>query len=71
MFIFNAFNYFPQVFYAGGAILGGAISATLSGSWGSVIGFDPTVVFIGGMLLVFGARLASGCTRYILKNDVN
>ena len=64
MFKFNALNYFPQVFYAGGAILGGAISATLSGSWGSVNGFDPIVVFVGGIFLVFGARLASGCTRY-------
>jgi len=40
------------------------ISSSLSGSYGSVDGVSISNAFIGGFLLLFGARLASGCTRY-------
>ena len=51
-----------QVFYVGGAIIGGYLSATLSGSLGSSLGVSPVSAFVGGACLLFGARLASGCT---------
>lgn len=49
--------------YVGGAVLGGALSSMLSGSWGNVEGVSPISGFVGGVCLLFGARLASGCTR--------
>ncbi len=53
------------MYYIGGAILGGYVSATLSGSLGSAVGVSPTSAVFGGMCLLFGARLASGCTRCV------
>lgn len=41
-------------------------SSNLSGSYGSVDGVSISNAFIGGFLLLFGARLASGCTRYFI-----
>ncbi|XP_019851607.1 PREDICTED: uncharacterized protein LOC100641634 [Amphimedon queenslandica] len=65
----GAFAYFKsytndwwQVVYVGSAALGGAASSLLSGTWGSVEGVSPLTGFIGGACLLFGARLASGCT---------
>ena len=53
-----------QVFYWVGAVSGSALSAYLSNTWGQAVGVDPWVGFLGGVLMLFGARLASGCTRY-------
>ena len=44
-------------------VTGAAISAVLSDSWGSQVGVGPYSAFLGGALMLFGARLASGCTR--------
>lgn len=41
-------------------------SSNLSGSYASVDGVGIQNAFIGGFLLLFGARLASGCTRYCM-----
>lgn len=38
-------------------------SSNLSGNYGNVNGVNISNAFIGGFLLLFGARLASGCTR--------
>ena len=54
-----------QVFYVAGAIAGGLLSATMSGSFGSVAGVSPISAFVGGMCMLLGARTASGCTRYM------
>lgn len=51
-----------QVFYVGGAIFGGFMSAFASGSLGSVPGVSLQSAFIGGFLMLFGARMAGGCT---------
>nr|XP_054763118.1 UPF0394 inner membrane protein YeeE-like [Lytechinus pictus] len=51
-----------QVFYVTGAIAGACISAAASGSLGSTPGVSLASSFLGGVLLIFGARLAGGCT---------
>lgn len=53
-----------QVVYVTSAIVGGALSVHWSGSNAlhSVAGVDPLHAFLGGALMVFGARLAAGCT---------
>ncbi|KAK3792248.1 hypothetical protein RRG08_007328 [Elysia crispata] len=51
-----------QVFFMAGAIGGAFISSTLSETLGSVGGVDPLYGFSGGILLIYGARLAGGCT---------
>jgi uncharacterized membrane protein YedE/YeeE len=58
-----------------GLVLGGFLSAVFSGGWGptwslgmfdSVIGLGPAGklvwMFVGGLLIGFGTRLANGCT---------
>jgi hypothetical protein len=58
-----------------GLVLGGFLSAALGGGWSptwdlgrfdTVIGFGPmgklTWMFVGGLLVGFGTRLANGCT---------
>ena len=44
----------------------------VSGLWGEATGVTPYNAFIGGAMMLFGARLASGCTRldsaYTSKN---
>lgn len=52
-----------QVIYWLGAVGGAALSAYLSGSWGLGVGVRPWMGFVGGVIMLFGARLASGCTR--------
>ena len=43
------------------------MSAVVSGLWGTAVGVAPPTAFFCGALMLFGARLASGCTRcYIL-----
>ncbi|XP_072044613.1 uncharacterized protein [Amphiura filiformis] len=51
-----------QVFYVCGAVFGGCMSALASHSLGSVPGVSLQSSFIGGFLMVFGARIAGGCT---------
>ena len=52
-----------QVAYWLGALGGAGLSAYLSGSWGQGEGVAPWVGFVGGAMMLFGARMASGCTR--------
>ena len=35
-----------------------------TGMWGMQSGISNSVAFAGGAMMLFGARLASGCTRY-------
>lgn len=53
-----------QVIFMAGYMIASYASSNLSGSYGSVDGVNISNAFIGGFLLLFGARLASGCTRY-------
>jgi len=48
--------------YAIGAILGGFTSAWVSGVWGKSQGVHPYNAIFGGFIMVFGARIAGGCT---------
>ena len=45
-----------------GCILGAFISSYVSGSFGQSNGVHPYNAFLGGFVMVFGARLAGGCT---------
>jgi len=56
-----------QNIYVAAATLGGAISAILAHStyWttsGSTVAMNPGMAIFGGFLILFGARLANGCT---------
>ncbi|XP_013406129.1 uncharacterized protein LOC106170705 [Lingula anatina] len=51
-----------QVVYVFGAILGGALSALSSSSYGSTQGVSVVTAFFGGFLMLIGARFAAGCT---------
>ncbi|XP_076442413.1 uncharacterized protein LOC143281215 [Babylonia areolata] len=51
-----------QVFYAGGAVAGAYLSQWMAGSAGGTPGVSPVAAFIGGACLLFGSRLAAGCT---------
>eukprot|EP00049_Salpingoeca_infusionum_P025683 m.21186 g.21186 ORF g.21186 m.21186 type:complete len:419 (+) comp8254_c0_seq2:397-1653(+) len=51
-----------QVFYLCASMLGALASAGLSHSLGKVHGLHPMVGFAGGFLMLFGSRLAAGCT---------
>lgn len=53
------------MFYVFGAILGAKISATASGTIGTVEGVGPWYSLTGGFLMLYGSRLAGGCTRYV------
>ena len=53
-----------QVIFWTGAGLGAALSAYQSSSWGTLHNTTPLLCMLGGTCLVFGARLAQGCTRY-------
>ena len=46
-----------------GALGGAGLSTHLSGSWGQEEGVTQWVGFVGGAMMLFGARMASGCTR--------
>jgi len=46
-----------------GGIAGAGLSAHLSGTWGTAAGVAPLLGFLGGASMLFGARMASGCTR--------
>mmetsp|Transcript_4721 Transcript_4721/g.9898 ORF Transcript_4721/g.9898 Transcript_4721/m.9898 type:complete len:446 (-) Transcript_4721:1327-2664(-) len=52
-----------QVIYVTGAVIGAFVSAHLSVGYGHVAnGVFPAEAFFGGVLMLFGSRLASGCT---------
>jgi hypothetical protein len=48
------------------AIVGAYVSSNLSESYGTVNGVSIPLSFCGGALMIIGARLAGGCTRYLL-----
>ena len=48
-----------------GAMGGAFTSAYLSGSLGDMTGVSTRQAFSGGVLLMLGARIAGGCTRYV------
>jgi uncharacterized membrane protein YedE/YeeE len=54
-------NWLTVVFVCG-AIAGGFVSSYSSGVYGKSDGVDKYHAFIGGFLMVFGARMAGGCT---------
>ncbi len=52
-----------QVIYVTAAAMGAGLSSTLSGSWGTVQGLNNLPrAFAGGFVLLYGSRLAGGCT---------
>ena len=61
----------PQVVYWVGAMLGAMASLYLTGQVGqqTVDGVSPGLAFLGGVLVLVGARTASGCTRYALYSS--
>jgi uncharacterized membrane protein YedE/YeeE len=50
------------VIFVSFAILGGFISSKVSGVYALSQGIHPYSAFLGGFLMVFGARIAGGCT---------
>lgn len=50
-----------QLVFVGSVGLGSFVSSNLSGVYGKAMGVHPYNAFLGGFLLVFGARLAGGC----------
>lgn len=54
-----------QVVFVLSSVFGAFMSSIFSGTYGSVPGVSITQSFVGGALIIFGARLAGGCTRYI------
>jgi uncharacterized membrane protein YedE/YeeE len=51
-----------QIFYCVFSCIGAFVSATMSGTFGDAPGLDPVSCFLGGFLMLFGGRLAGGCT---------
>ncbi|XP_038064428.1 uncharacterized protein LOC119734882 [Patiria miniata] len=51
-----------QVLFVLGAVGGAYISAMSSSSLGVAGGVPPTAAFVGGALMLYGARMAGGCT---------
>ncbi|GMH89417.1 hypothetical protein TrVE_jg13083 [Triparma verrucosa] len=51
-----------QIIYCGFCCVGAYISSTLSETYGTSPGLSPIECFIGGVLMLFGSRLAAGCT---------
>ncbi|XP_072031084.1 thiosulfate transporter TsuA-like [Amphiura filiformis] len=51
-----------QVFYIGGAVGGAFLSSTLSGTYGSASEVSAISGFTGAFIMVYGSRLAGGCT---------
>ena len=51
-----------QVLYLGAAVLGALAAAASAKMLGDVDGVTPAAGFIGGFLMLFGSRLAGGCT---------
>ncbi|XP_019623167.1 PREDICTED: uncharacterized protein LOC109469179 isoform X4 [Branchiostoma belcheri] len=51
-----------QVLFCLSSVLGGFLSASFSGAYGTVPGVTGLAAYLGGVIMVFGARTASGCT---------
>mmetsp|Transcript_39061 Transcript_39061/g.100088 ORF Transcript_39061/g.100088 Transcript_39061/m.100088 type:complete len:429 (-) Transcript_39061:325-1611(-) len=52
-----------QVLYVVGVVLGSFVSSFLSSTYGTAAkGVYPVEGFVGGILMLFGSRLAAGCT---------
>ena len=47
------------------------MSATWSGHLGTAKGVPPMYALIGGFMVVFGARIAGGCTRQVIVLSKN
>lgn len=58
----KGFSNWWQVIFIGGSVVGSYISASASGQYGNVDGVSPGVAFLGGTMIIFGARMAGGCT---------
>ncbi|KAK3582153.1 hypothetical protein CHS0354_033079 [Potamilus streckersoni] len=58
----SGIGHWSKVFYVGSAIVGSYLSTQASGSYGVVTGVSPARAFLGGLMIVFGARMAGGCT---------
>ena len=71
----HAFKWDYGMLFLGGIALGGMLSAVLAGNWrvetvpsvwrerfGPSVGRSLAAAFAGGVLIMFGARLADGCT---------
>ena len=48
-----------------GAVLGGLFSSLASASLASVKGAGILSALFGGLLMLLGARLGAGCTRWV------
>ncbi|CAH1791547.1 unnamed protein product [Owenia fusiformis] len=51
-----------QVFFMGGAAVGGYLSSRASGTLGVTSGVSPLMAYTGGALMLIGSRIAAGCT---------
>lgn len=59
-----------QVFLVIGVTGGAVLSAGLSSSIGSVKGVSVPDALIGGVLMLWGSRFASGCTRCVVNIEL-
>lgn len=59
-----------QVFLVIGVTGGAVLSAGLSSSIGSVKGVSVPDALIGGILMLWGSRFASGCTRCVVNIEL-
>lgn len=57
--------FFLQVLLVIGVTGGAVMSAGLSSSIGTVSGVSIPDALVGGVLMLWGSRFASGCTRYV------
>jgi len=51
-----------QVYFVCGSVLGAFVSSVLSGTFNSAAALPIIPSFVGGFLIIFGARIAGGCT---------
>ncbi|XP_022331473.2 uncharacterized protein LOC111129400 [Crassostrea virginica] len=58
----SGFQNWWQVVFVLSSVFGAFMSSIFSGTYGSVPGVSITQSFVGGALIIFGARLAGGCT---------
>ena len=60
-----------QVMYVCGAVLGGLFSALASDSVATTPGVTVDSAVCGGVLMLLGARLGAGCTRWVFRIEVS
>jgi len=53
-----------------GTVVGASLSAVSSDSMGEEKGVTTAAAICGGILLLFGARLAAGCTRCVRARSI-